>query len=151
MEKVLTHNYLTEVELRRLHHRFGHLSIAQLHRVLQRAGHSVEIKAIEFLNRICHQCQMNASRPARFKFTLHDDCEFNYEISVDIMYLDGNWPTLHVVDTATSFNTAQFLRNITARHIWESLCLCWIDVYQGPPDWIITDIETQFRSIEFRQ
>jgi hypothetical protein len=87
---------------------------------------------------------MNAARPARFKFTLHDDCEFNHEISVDIMYLDGNRPTLHIVDTATSFNAARFLRDITAKHVWESLRLCWIDVYQGPLDWIITDAGTQF-------
>jgi hypothetical protein len=57
---------------------------------------------------------MNAARPARFMFTLRDDYEFNYEVVVDIMYLEGNRPTLHVVDTATSFNAARFRSNITS-------------------------------------
>ncbi|OIW22205.1 hypothetical protein CONLIGDRAFT_687769 [Coniochaeta ligniaria NRRL 30616] len=59
---------------------------------------------------------MNAARPARFKFTLHDDCEFSYEVIVDIMYLDGNRPVLNLVDTATSFNAARLLRDRTSKH-----------------------------------
>ncbi|MDB5910367.1 MAG: polyprotein [Massilia sp.] len=150
-EKTLACNYLTEGELRRLHRRFGHPSVTRLHKVLQASGHPVEIKALEFLTKVCHQCQMNAQRPTRFKFTLRDDCEFNYELIIDIMYLDGNKPVLHVVDTATAFNAARFLKDITAKRVWETLRLCWIDVYQGPPDWIVTDAGTQFRSAEFRQ
>lgn len=65
----------------------------------------MELGALEFLNRVCHQCQMNAGRPARFKFTLHDDYEFNYEVVIDILYLDGR-PILHVVDTAIAFLAA---------------------------------------------
>src|SRR4051794_14763795 len=113
MEKTLAYNYLTETELRHLYCRFEHPSVAQLHKVLQRAGHPIETKALKALSRVCHQCQMNASRPARFKFTLHDDYEFNHEIVVDIMYLDSNCPTLHVIDVSTSFNAARFLRDIT--------------------------------------
>jgi hypothetical protein len=100
-EKTLAYNYLREVELRRLHRRFGHPSVARLHKVLQSAGHPVEASAIEALTRVCHQCQLNAPRPARVKFTLHDECEFNYEVIVDIMYLEGNKPVLHAVDTAS--------------------------------------------------
>src|SRR4051794_37952255 len=97
MEKVLMYNYLTEVELRHLHRRFGHPSVARLHRVLQRAEHPVKIKMLELLNRVYHQCQMNAAHPARFKFMLCDDCKFNHEIIIDIMYPDGNRPTLHII------------------------------------------------------
>jgi hypothetical protein len=129
MEKTLVHNYLTEAELRRLHRRFDHPSVPCLYKVLQQVGYPVEIKVLELLTKVCYQCQMNAMRPARFKFTLHNDYEFNHEIIVDIMYLDGNRPTLHIVDTATSFNAARFLKDITIRQVWEALRLCWIDVY----------------------
>jgi transposase InsO family protein len=149
-EKALT-AFLTDTELRRLHRRFGHPSVARLHKVLTTAGHSVEISAVEFLHRVCHQCQMNAPSPARFKFTLRDDYEFNYEVMIDIMYLEGNLPVLHVVDTATAFNAAKFLKDISTRQVWDTLRLCWIDVYQGPPDWVVTDAGKQFRSAEFRQ
>lgn len=94
---------------------------------------------------------MHSRSPHRFKFTLTDDYHFNYEIIVDVMYLDGNRPVLHVVDTATAFQAARFMENISAKHTWDTLRLCWIDVYQGPPDWIVTDAGTNFHSAEFNQ
>ena len=52
---------------------------------------------------------MNEKRLACFKFTLYDDYEFNYEILIDIMYLESNKPILYIVDSATAFNVARFL------------------------------------------
>lgn len=150
-EKALGYSHLTEGELRRLHRRFGHPSVHRLRRLLTRAGHETDIKALEAIERICKPCQLHAGRPGRFKFTLHDDHHFNYEIIVDIFYLEGNRPVLHVVDEATSFNAARFLQDISATTTWATLRLCWIDVYQGPPDWIVTDAGKQFHAAEFRQ
>ncbi|KDN67316.1 putative conserved hypothetical protein, partial [Colletotrichum sublineola] len=95
--------------------------------------------------------KLNSKAPGRFKFTLHDDHEFNNEIIVDVMYLDGNKPVLHVVDAATAFNAARFLRAVTAEHTWEALRMCWIDVYLGPPDWIVTDAGLNFHAAEFKR
>lgn len=150
-ETVLAGNYLTDGELRRLHRRFGHPSVARLHKVLNVAGHPVEHAALEFLNKVCHQCQMNAGRPQRFRINLRDDLEFNYEITVDVFHLEKGRPALHVVDTATAFNAGRLLSNMSSRHMWECLRLCWIDVYQGPPDVITTDAGTSFTSDEFKQ
>lgn len=75
----------------------------------------------------------------------------SYEVIVDTFCLGGNKPVLHVVDTATAFNAARFLEDISAKQTWGALRMCWIDVYQGPPDWIVTDAGTNFRSEEFRQ
>ena len=52
---------------------------------------------------------MNEKRLARFKFTLYDDYEFNYEILIDIIYLESNKLILYVVDSVTVFNVARFL------------------------------------------
>ncbi|KAK6211233.1 hypothetical protein QIS74_10497 [Colletotrichum tabaci] len=150
-EQFLSCNNLTEGELRRLHRRFGHPSVDRLHKVLQQAGHPIERKLLEGLTKVCQRCQLHAPAPSRFKFTLRDDCHFNFEVIIDVMYVEGNRPILHVVDTATSFNAARFLKDLSARHTWEALRMCWIDVYQGPPDWIVTDAGTNFRSNEFRQ
>ena len=57
---------------------------------------------------------MNVKAPGRFKFTLRDDYNFNYEIIVDVMYLD-NKPVLHVVDTAIVFQVAYFLKDLSAK------------------------------------
>jgi hypothetical protein len=113
-KKTLAWSYLTETELRQLYRRFGHLLVQRLIRILQRAGHKVEQGAIEYLTQYCHQCQMNGKAPGRFKFTLKDDREFNWCIVIDIMYLDSK-PVLYVVDKATVFQAAKFLKDISAK------------------------------------
>ncbi len=66
------------------------------------------------------------------------------------MYLDSK-PVLHVIDGATAFQAARFLRNISAKTTWETLRICWINVYQGPPNIIVSDTGKNFASEEFRQ
>ncbi|XP_044717608.1 transposable element tc1 transposase [Hirsutella rhossiliensis] len=67
---------------------------------------------------------IKADAPRRFKFTLKDNCDFNYELIVDVMHLDS--------------------RDV------EALKLCWIDTYLGPPDVITHDAGTNFASSEFQ-
>ena len=88
-------------------------------------------------------------RPGRFKFTLRDDMEFNYQVLVDVMFINGK-PILHVIDAATSFQAARFLRNMTAKEAWDALRLTWIDTYVGPPDTLVSDAGTNFTSAEFK-
>ncbi|KAK1990965.1 hypothetical protein LX36DRAFT_695013 [Colletotrichum falcatum] len=56
------------------------------------------------ITKFCHHYQLNSKAPGRFKFTLKDNHEFNHEIYVDVVYLNSNQPTLHVVDSATALN-----------------------------------------------
>ncbi|KAI0994210.1 hypothetical protein K3495_g13972 [Podosphaera aphanis] len=95
-------NYLTEIELRQLHWRFGHPSVNRLVRTLERAGHD-DPQHRNLLNRItkfCVFCQTHSRSPGRFKFVLKDDVYFNQSIFIDVMYIDGN-PILQVVDEGT--------------------------------------------------
>ncbi|KDN61365.1 putative conserved hypothetical protein [Colletotrichum sublineola] len=150
-EPSIAHHHLTDVELRRLHRRLGHPFVQRLHKVLCEAGHNdVEMKALEQLTKHCHQCQLHGGAPSRFRFTLRDNYNFNYEVIVDVMHLDGD-PVLDVVDSATAFNAALFLRNISAKTTWGALRLCWIDVYQGPPKWVTADAGRNFVATEFTQ
>ncbi len=142
--------FLTDTELRQLHRRFGHPSAGKLHKVLERAGHETDKKIVDNLTKYCMHCQKHGKSPGRFKFTLKEDANFNYSILVDIMYIDGS-PILHVVDEATRFQAARWLNNVSAKHTWETLRLCWIDVYIGPPDLITHDAGSNFVSKEFCQ
>jgi hypothetical protein len=83
-------------------------------RILQRAGHKVEQGAIKYLTQYCHQCQINSKAPGRFKFTLKDNREFNWYIVINVMYLNSKL-VLYVVDKATVFQAAKFLKNISAK------------------------------------
>jgi hypothetical protein len=100
--------YLTDTELRQLHRRFGHPSTMKLHDLLERSDHEVKKAALKKLTKFCTFCQKYAKSPGRFKFTLKDDanCNFNYSIIVDVMYIE-NHPILHVVDDATRFQAAK--------------------------------------------
>lgn len=144
--------FLTDTEIRRLHRRFGHPSAEKLRLLLERSGHDegLDKAALERLTKYCSFCQKHGKSPGRFKFTLTEDIDFNYSIIVDIMYID-NSPILHVVDESTRFQAAKWLANITAKHTWDTLRLCWIDVYLGPPDYIHHDAGKNFVSKEFRQ
>ena len=66
------------------------------------------------------------------------------------MYIDGN-PILHIIDEATRFQAAKWLRDLSAKHTWETLQYCWMDTYLGPPDLVNHDAGKNFISKEFRQ
>ena len=149
-EHSIAWSHLTEAELRQLHKRFGHPSVQRLTKVLRQAGHEVNSEAVKYLTKYCHHCQMYAKSPGRFKFTLKDDYEFNYTVIIDVMYLDGK-PVLQVVDSSTSFQAAKFLKDMSAKTAWDTLRMCWINTYQGPPDYLVHDAGRNFSATEFRQ
>ncbi|KAM4067896.1 transposase [Hirsutella rhossiliensis] len=99
---------------------------------------------------MCHHCQINGTSPQRFRFTLRDDREFNFEITADVVQIGGK-PVLHVIDEATAFQGARFLPSMTARDTWETLRMLWIDTYQGPPDFMRHDAGTNFAAEEFQK
>jgi hypothetical protein len=127
---------LTTTELQQLHHHFGHPTADRLHKLLEKAGHNnVDKKAIEYLNKFYSHCQLHRKSLRRFKFTLRveQDPIFNYSIFIDIMYIDSSL-ILHTIDEATRFQAAKWLRDVSAKHIWETLRYYWMDIYLGPPD-----------------
>ena len=65
------------------------------------------------------------------------------------MYLERK--AVQNFDSATSFQAAKHLTDQTAYELWSYLRYYWIDVYQGPPDNIITDSGTNTSSSLTRQ
>ncbi|KAI1001543.1 hypothetical protein K3495_g6655 [Podosphaera aphanis] len=118
-------------ESQQVHRRFGRPSVRRLHNVLNRAGQQ-DINSSDIQNIVdhCKQCQLHGKSPGRFRFTLRDDIEYNYAVIVDVVQLDGN-QVLHV-DEAIAFNAARFLPNMSAKAAFDTLRMCWIDVYNGP-------------------
>ncbi|XDG08264.1 hypothetical protein ABKA04_007879 [Annulohypoxylon sp. FPYF3050] len=148
-EVTMAYCHLTEKELRQIHRRFGHPAADRLYQVLDRAGYNdLDRSTIEKIGKYCHQCQLHGSAPGRFKFTIKDDIDFNHSIYVDVMYLKGK-PVLHVLDKATTYQAAKFMRDMTAKHTWDTLRFLWIDTYLGPPDNLVFDAGTNFTANEF--
>lgn len=111
--------FLTEQELRTLHRRFGHPMTRRFANVLRKAGFDeIDQRTLEEIEKFCHHCQKHSGPPRRFKFTLQDDLEFNHEIIIDVMYLNGK-PVLHVVDGATAFHAGRFLPSMSSKDVWK--------------------------------
>src|SRR6266568_7660012 len=92
--------FLTSTEIHRLHRRFGHPLAKKLYKVLERSRHNnINRKAINHLTKYCSYCQKYRHSPGRFKFTLHEDLDFNYLVYIDIIYINGS-PVLHIIDEA---------------------------------------------------
>ncbi len=142
--------YLIEMKLRQLHRRFDHSYIRKFHDLLERFGHEVKKAALKKLIKFCTFCQKYAKSSERFKFILRDDVNFNYSVIINVMYIE-NSSILHVIDEITRFQAARWLQNISAKHIWDMLRLCWIDVYLNSPNYILHDVDKNFVSREFRQ
>ena len=143
----------TEKELKRLHRVFGHPSVVALQNLLKRANpdeFGPELRqALEEISSACGTCATYASKPRRFKITIGiDDLRFNHVLAVDVMYI-RNKPILHVVDEATHYAAATFLRSMSAEDTWKALLRCWIRTYLGPPDHLRVDQGSNFISKHF--
>jgi hypothetical protein len=99
--------FFTKIELRHFHRRFDHFSIRRLQAIFDRSNHDVNSQAIEYFIKYCHHCQFHEKFSSRFSFTLKDDIEFNFNIIVNILYievkLEVNKSILHLMNKATRF------------------------------------------------
>ena len=55
------------------------------------------------------------------------------------------------MDKSTSLQAGQWLKNVSAKHVWDQLQACWINTYLGPPDFISSNAGTQFTAKKFKQ
>ena len=147
-------SFYTEPELKRLHRVFGHPSVTALKHLLRKADpekFNTEVKeALHAIVKECMICAKHAAKPRRFKLTIGtDDLQFNHILAVDITYINGK-PVIHVVDEATHYQAALFLKRVTAEETWKAILKCWIRVYLGPPDHLRVDQGSQFISKHFK-
>jgi hypothetical protein len=121
---------LIEIELRRLHRRFDHLSTRCLYEILTRSDHdNVESRVIEHLNKYCHHCQMHEKSFERFSFSIRNsDSEFNFNILMNILYIEArsneNKLVLHLINEITRFQADRWLKDISAKHVWDQFRTC---------------------------
>jgi hypothetical protein len=83
--------------------------------VLKRAGYdNINTYTIKHLTKFCKQCQLHAKSLGRFKFTIKDNCNFNYLVIVNILYLNRRL-IIQAINKAIAFNAARFLKDISAK------------------------------------
>ncbi len=55
------------------------------------------------------------------------------------------------MNETTRFQIDRWLKDITARHVWNQLRICWIDIYLESFDLIISNASKQFIARKFKQ
>ena len=132
-----------------------HPSVGKLYNLLKRANPEKATpkvqKLLEEISQHCASCTTFSVPPFRFRATIPpEDIIFNREVAIDLMWLNGK-PVLHVVDTATNFQNAVFLKSKSTDDIWNDFIDCWTSVHVGFPEIIRLDRESSFTSDQFRK
>jgi hypothetical protein len=142
------------IELRRLYRRFEHSSTRRLYEMFMRSDHIVEFRVIEQLNKYCRHCQVHKKSFERFSFSIKDDAEFNFNILMNILYIDAKFSekklVLHIMNEAIRFQIERWLRDISARHVLDQLRFYSINTYLRSSNVITINVDKQFTSREFK-
>ena len=143
----------TKSELLRFHRRFQHPHQDKLLNLLGRARPAdldpQTRSVLRDISESCDTCQRLEPKPIRFKATLPsvDDIIFGEELSIDLRFIDSE-AVLHVVDAATRFYAASFLKDYgqSVEGIWLALIEAWCTIYTGYPNRLRTDAGSVFTS-----
>ena len=121
--------YLTEIEFRLLHHRFDHFFVRRFEMIFDRIDHDFDIRVFRHLIKYCDQCQKHDHAFDWFSFIIKNDADFNFNVIVNILCITSK-PVLHVIDKAIRFQTSRWLKNISAKHLWDQFrsvtSLVWV-------------------------
>lgn len=78
----------------------------------------------------------NSQRPLRLILTVVTKClRFNHTVQIETLFVEGRLG-INLVDLATNFSAARFLKNQTKSEIWKSITSLWSLTYMGPPDFL---------------
>lgn len=145
--------HFTTAEFNRLHRRFRHRSTEKLANFLNRSGLDYSPRhtrtTLEAITRNCDTCQIYSQAPRRFKFKIKENFQFNHTIYAYVLHINRR-TILHVVEEATYYQAATWLKSMTANDLWLALRRCWIDVYVGPLDMITHDAGKNFITPSFQ-
>lgn len=88
--------------------------------MLEQFRHKIEFYVLEHQTKYYEHCQKYEQSPNQFSFIIIDDIEFNYNIIVDILYIERK-PVLYLVDKVTCFHIERWLKDISAKYVLDQL------------------------------
>ena len=115
----------TGSELVKLHYQFMHPTTGKLNNLIKRAypaQASTNFRTIlEQISKACSSCAAYSNLPFRFRATIPPDkIIFNREVSIDFKWLNKK-AVLHMLDTASSFQNATFIKTNAQRNFETTL------------------------------
>ena len=135
----------------KLHKQFGHPSFQKLISLVKNAGvdnRNLE-EALEKYSNNCDTCKKFSRPKPRPVVSLPMATKFNETVSMDLKsYRDGYF--LVMVDLATRFCAAAFVRNKLPSTIIRNIFTSWISLF-GPPSKFLSDNGCEFNNSEMRE
>ena len=74
---------------------------------------------------------------------------FNYEIEVDLTWIDGD-PVLHIIDPGPRYSVAKFMMSESSEYEWDLIMEFWVAVFTEYPYITSHDQGTQFTAENFQ-
>ena len=75
-------------------------------------GYATDLEKLKQVVAQCKGCQMHSRQPNRYRAVLPEQCVFNYDVAVDVMFIHQQ-PILHVLCRQTHFLVQQYYKSRT--------------------------------------
>lgn len=141
------------IELAQVHRNLGHAPAGSVYSALRRAypieTDATDLAKLQEITKQCKGCQLFSKQPNRYRAVLPDQCVFNYDVAIDVMFISGN-PVLHAVCRQTHFSRAAPLPKQDSYTIWSVFMTIWVTPYLGVPHNLWVDQAKAFLSVQFK-
>lgn len=139
-------------ELAQVHRNLGHAPAGSVYSALRRAypietGASDLDKLVE-VTKQCKGCQLFTKQPNRYRAVLPEQCVFNFDVAIDVMFI-RQVPILHAVCKQTHFSRAAVLPKQDSYTMWTTFMTIWVIPYLGVPHNLWVDQAKAFLSTQF--
>ena len=138
---------MSEANLQKLHHYWGHTSVEKLSKLIQGAGKLCDEtkQRLEKIRSQCKSCQLYRNRIPPPAVSIPRASKPNEIVSVDLKeWSDGKHRyIIYFVDLFSRFMTASFINDKQAETIGEAMLEKWISVF-GPPGTLHSDRGGEF-------
>lgn len=96
----------------------------------------------------CKGCQLFTKQPNRYRAVLPEQCVFNFDVAIDVMFI-RQVPILHAVCKQKHFSRAAILPKQDSYTIWATFMTIWMIPYLGVPHNLWVDQAKSFLSTQF--
>lgn len=122
------------IELAQIHRIIGHVSAGAIFNALKRACPIVteasDLSKLQDITKSCKGCQLYVEQPNRYQVVLPNQCVFNFDVAIDVMYID-NHATLQIVCKQSHFSCAILLSKLDLITLWSAYMQTWVIPYLG--------------------
>ena len=136
----------------KLHKQFSHPHPDKLKTLIKQAGDATQdmLDMVTDVTKKCDICKRYKRTPLRPVVSFPLATEFNETVALDLKTFHGSGYMLHMIDHATRYSQACFIKNKQSSTIVKSILQFWISIF-GSPRKFLSDNGGEFVNQEFNE